>query len=75
MTVEKTFGNGLKRREMINEKIPTNVDPSPRTLEHGMEEDVGSGGATVVVLAIASSSGGSYEDGAVGSAIALCGLG
>ena len=29
---------------MINEKIPTNVDPSPRTLEHGMEEDVGSGG-------------------------------
>ena len=28
---------------MINEKIPTNVDPSPRTLEHGMEEDVSSG--------------------------------
>ena len=29
---------------MIHEKIPTNVDPSPRTLEHRMEEDVGSGG-------------------------------
>ena len=29
---------------MIYEKIPTNVDPSPRTLEHRMEEDVGSDG-------------------------------
>ena len=35
------------------------------------QEGVGSGGATVVVLAIASSRGGSYEDGAVGPAIAL----
>ena len=71
MAPQYTAPSALDTLHALRPQRTEGVDVIVATLVCGRKTWAPAGGATVVVLALASSRGGSYEDGAVGPAIAL----